>query len=324
MPRDTLTFDLSNRLTFGTYEDALTWIGRKSEIVECEEINTSQVRMFAALVQDANPAYWDEAWARARYGGVLAPPGTLFVWGMSLPWDPVRRARPPLSFPSQVPLPGETLVNASTETEFFRRMHVGDRLRVQHEVVSVSAERKSALGVGHFIRTQTECWNQSDERVASTINVMFRYRSDSAIPRAAAWKSAPSSETDEQLPSITLPVTLTMCVLDAAATRDFFPGHHDRDFARAHNARDVFLNTMFFHGLVDRIATDWAGPEAFVRARRLEMVQPVCVGDTLRSEGRVVRRRRMVSGGDEADIEIRLMTELGIAAVSVLTVQLTG
>ncbi len=122
----------------------------------------------------------------------------------------------------------------------------------------------------------------------------------------------------ERLPEVVMPVTLGLCVLDAAATRDFFPGHHDREYARRQNVRDVYLNTMFFHGLVDRVGGDWAGSEAWLARRRLEMVAPVCVGDTMRTEAQVVRRYHD-NGRWLVEVEVKVLTEHGLGAKALLT-----
>jgi acyl dehydratase len=127
----------------------------------------------------------------------------------------------------------------------------------------------------------------------------------------------------EALPEVRMEVTLRRCALDAAATRDFFPGHHDRDYARSQNVRDVYLNTMFFHGFFDRVGGEWAGPEAWLARRRLDMIAPVCVGDVMRTEGRVLRRYEE-DGRTLADVEIRVFTEKGLCAKAVLTYALPG
>jgi acyl dehydratase len=120
------------------------------------------------------------------------------------------------------------------------------------------------------------------------------------------------------LPVVVMPVTILLCVHDASATRDFFPGHHDRDYAQGQNARDVYLNTMFFHGFVDRVGNDWAGPDAWLLKRRLAMAAPVCVGDTIRTEASVVRR---YEDGPRAlvDLDVRVNTERGLGARAHLT-----
>lgn len=120
------------------------------------------------------------------------------------------------------------------------------------------------------------------------------------------------------LPSVVIPVTILLCVHDASATRDFFPGHHDRDYARGQNVRDVYLNTMFFHGLVDRVGSDWAGPDAWLAKRRLAMLAPVCVGDTIRTEATVTRRYEEGSRG-LVEIEVQVATVRGLGARATLT-----
>jgi acyl dehydratase len=121
----------------------------------------------------------------------------------------------------------------------------------------------------------------------------------------------------QELPSVVLPVTLSRCVMDAAATRDFFPGHHDRDYARSQNARDAYLNTMFFHGFVDRVVTDWAGPTACVRRRTLRMIAPVCSGDTMEARATVIR---CDAAAAVVEVEIRIHTEQGLRATAVVSV----
>ena len=129
------------------------------------------------------------------------------------------------------------------------------------------------------------------------------------------WEDVREGET---LPEVRMPVTLKLCVLDAAATRDFFPGHHDRDYARSQNVADVYLNTMFFHGFVDRVGSDWAGPRAWLARRRLDMVSPVCVGDEMRTEAKVLRRYEE-EGRGLVDVEVRIMTAKGLGAKATLT-----
>ena len=150
--------------------------------------------------------------------------------------------------------------------------------------------------------------------------MLFRYVAEGEASQrsSAAAAAGESVSPDDSLPEVVLPVTLRLCIHDAAATRDYFPGHHDRDYARAQRARDAFLNTMFFHGFVDRVGTDWAGPKATILKRRLRMLAPVCVGDTIRTRSHVLSRRH--EGGREiADVRVEVRTEQGIGAEALLT-----
>ncbi len=46
----------------------------------------------------------------------------------------------------------------------------------------------------------------------------------------------------------------------AIATRDYFPGHHDKDAARELGSPHVFMNILTTNGLAQRYVEDWAGP----------------------------------------------------------------
>jgi uncharacterized OB-fold protein len=78
----------------------------------------------------------------------------------------------------------------------------------------------------------------------------------------------------DELPIWVLPVTPTLIVAGALATRDFQDVHHDRDLAHKKGSKDIFLNINTSLGLMQRYVTDWAGPEALVRALRVRLGAP--------------------------------------------------
>jgi uncharacterized protein len=92
--------------------------------------------------------------------------------------------------------------------------------------------------------------------------------------------------TPGALPELTLLVTPTVVVSTAIATRDYYPVHHDRDFAVRGGSKDIFLNILTTTGLVQRYVTDWAGPEAIVRAISIRLGVPCYAGDTLTFAGK--------------------------------------
>lgn len=91
----------------------------------------------------------------------------------------------------------------------------------------------------------------------------------------------------EELTPLVIDVTPTFVVSTALATRDFQDVHHDRDAAVARGSRDIFLNILTDTGLVQRLVTDWAGPEALVRSVKIKLGVPCYAGDTLTLTGRV-------------------------------------
>ena len=171
--------DLSYQLAFGTYEDALRMVGAKSEPrTAATPVTGARIQLFAAMVHDGNRSYWDVEFARQRWGGLLAPPALLMGWLIPPPWEPPQQgsARPPAaSVVLRVPLPGTTFINAANDVEFLQPIVEGDVLTVVEELVSVSPEKRTRLGVGHFVET-LETYRREDEVVMATCrNTLFRF-----------------------------------------------------------------------------------------------------------------------------------------------------
>lgn len=165
-------------LRFGPYEEAKRMIGTKTEVRFAEvEVNWPMIKYYCALTEDANPSYWDPDFASRQWGGIVAPPGMLMTWSMPIQWRPGGVDPAPL-LATQVPLPGETLINVSTESEYYRPIRVGEHLNFVEELVDVTKEKKTRLGVGHFITTVTTYRNQRGEVVAKNTNVLFRYTTE--------------------------------------------------------------------------------------------------------------------------------------------------
>jgi len=116
--------------------------------------------------------------------------------------------------------------------------------------------------------------------------------------------------TGDELPVFVLPVTTTVIVSGAIASRDFMPAHHDPDFARAQGAPHMFMNILTTNGYVARFVTDWAGPEARLRSIKIRLGAPAIPGKPLRFTGRV---EKVSDESDERVIEVsvRAANDLG-------------
>ncbi|MCV7349016.1 FAS1-like dehydratase domain-containing protein [Mycobacterium parmense] len=150
-------------------------VGAKSEPrTASTAVSAARIQLFASMVRDADPAYWDGEFARRRWGGLLAPPALLIGWLIALPWEPGGGA-PGSSIALRVPLPGTTFINASNDVEFLEPIVEGDLLTVVDELVSVSPEKRTRLGAGHFVET-LETYSRRDQTVvAESRNTLFRF-----------------------------------------------------------------------------------------------------------------------------------------------------
>ena len=137
---------------------------------------------------------------------------------------------------------------------------------------------------------------------------------------AAAPDGAPIAAGD-RLPDLVLDVTATLIAAGAIATRDFMPVHHDRDYANAQGAPDIFMNILSDTGYCSRFLTDWAGPDAMVRRLAIRLGVPVFPGDRLEYTGAVTG---VATDGDEQAVEVafRASTPRGDHVTGTATVTL--
>ncbi|MCZ4586320.1 MULTISPECIES: MaoC/PaaZ C-terminal domain-containing protein [Rhodococcus] len=138
-------------------------------------------------------------------------------------------------------------------------------------------------------------------------------------PRDLTWTDVNKGDI---VPRVSLDITVRRLIVNAGAGWDVFPGHYDRDYARAHGHEDIFANTSLFLSFADRVVTDWAGPRTRIARRALRMSGSVYPGDTLHAEG-IVTGRRQDGGVYLVDLEINLGTDRGPCAQAVATVELT-
>ncbi|WP_046317613.1 MaoC family dehydratase [Mycobacterium sp. UM_Kg1] len=107
---------------------------------------------------------------------------------------------------------------------------------------------------------------------------------------------------DEVTP-MDVPVTATLIVAGAIASRDYMPVHHDREFATRQGSPDIFLNILTTNGLCVKFLHDWAGPEAMVKKLSIRLGVPTFPNDVLHFTGTVTGKS---VGDGEGLIEVSL------------------
>jgi hypothetical protein len=91
----------------------------------------------------------------------------------------------------------------------------------------------------------------------------------------------------DELPSLAIPLTRTLIVSTAIATRDYQDVHHDPSLAVERGSPDIFMNILTTNGFVSRFVTEWAGPSSRISKLSIRLGAPNYPGDTMTFTGSV-------------------------------------
>jgi acyl dehydratase len=94
-------------------------------------------------------------------------------------------------------------------------------------------------------------------------------------------------EIGSELPALAIPLTRTLIVATAIASRDYQDVHHDPEIAQEKGSKDIIMNILTTNGFVGRFVTDWAGPEARIRSVNVRLGAPNYPNDTMTMTGTV-------------------------------------
>jgi acyl dehydratase len=97
-------------------------------------------------------------------------------------------------------------------------------------------------------------------------------------------------EVGDELPALPIPLTRTLIVSTAIASRDYQDVHHDPGLANERGSPDIFMNILSSNGFVGRYVTDWAGPDALLKSVKIRLGAPNYPGDTMTMTGKVTAK----------------------------------
>jgi len=135
-------------------------VGHGGPSVAPDPVNQPMIRHWAAAFEDRNPVYTDpEAAAASRFGGIVAPPLMLQTWTMATPRITGIRERGgspvesggggPIAVLDAAGFVGTLATNSEYEIE--RYVGLGEVLSATTVLESVSEEKQTRLGPGHFL-----------------------------------------------------------------------------------------------------------------------------------------------------------------------------
>jgi len=138
------------------------------------EVERGAIKKFADAVDDPNPLYWDEEYARnSRYGSLIATPG-FFGWpikfarGSTFPQAAEAKdtSEPTVDLRALLAKAGYgRTLDGGMEYEFFCPVRAGDTLAASSRIKDI-IERKGSTGKLAFVIRETTYTNQNGELVA--------------------------------------------------------------------------------------------------------------------------------------------------------------
>jgi len=91
----------------------------------------------------------------------------------------------------------------------------------------------------------------------------------------------------DALPELLIPLSRSVIVSTAIASRDYQDVHHDPSLAVERGSKDIFMNILSTNGFVGRYVTDWSGPGTIIESVAIRLGAPNYPDDTMVFNGEV-------------------------------------
>jgi len=142
-----------------------------------DPVNPAMINNWLEALGDTNPRY--------AAGGV-APPAMTQVWTMRGLHPRAEPDDPLAAMTGALDEAGFTSVVATNCSQTYHRgVRLGERLAVRSRLVEVAGPKRTALGEGWFVTTES-IWYSGDEPVATMVFRVLKFRPDTAPPAASA------------------------------------------------------------------------------------------------------------------------------------------
>ena len=142
----------------GAFEELQAMVGQESELQVCkDDVNKAMIRHWCEAMEDGNPLYTDEAYAKtSKYGGIVAPPQMVQAFSTPPLWPKREDKQDP--FAKAVKRMGDDgyfgIVATTTTQEYLVPMRPGDQLSFKVKLAGLSPEKTTRIGTGHFVTAE--------------------------------------------------------------------------------------------------------------------------------------------------------------------------
>jgi uncharacterized protein len=139
-------------------------------------VNEIMAQFWCEMVEDSNPIYFDEAYARSTWlKGTFAPPPMILIWRMAPVWPPRDEAANPVASLDLDKAGCTATIAVNATQEYHQPLRYGDTLTATTQIASVGEEKTTRLGTGHFVTTLDTYRNQHNQVVGTHSFTLFIY-----------------------------------------------------------------------------------------------------------------------------------------------------
>jgi uncharacterized OB-fold protein/acyl dehydratase len=159
-------------------------------------VNEAMIRHWCDALGDTLPVYTDpSAAAESVHGGVVAPPAMLNVWTMR-GFEPFPAGDPQKAVTDILEEAGYPGVIATNyEQTYPRYLRPGETITAVRHIGAVSDEKRTGLGIGHFVDIVTTFRDDAGALVGTQTMRILKYR---PAVRASAARPKPAINDDTQ------------------------------------------------------------------------------------------------------------------------------
>jgi len=162
------------------FEKLQSMLGQESGPYQANDVvNPAMTRHWCEAMQDGNPLYTDEAYAKnSKFGGVIAPPQMAQTYCLPALWPPDDQEPNILGQLSKMMDDAgyAGVVATTTSHEYFAPMRPGDHISYGLKFMTASEEKKTSLGTGFFLTVEYSYTNQNGELVCKQPFTIFKFK----------------------------------------------------------------------------------------------------------------------------------------------------
>jgi acyl dehydratase len=323
----------TNKKGFFDLTEALSLIGKAKPLTEHEAflaktpVDASELRRYALSVEDANPLWYDDEYAKTtRWKGIIAAPTFVHTCGGGTALF--------VHIPGTDDWPHGSLF-AGSELKFYIPVRVGDRITPTSKLHKVVEKDGNFVGPIAFVTAETTFTNQNNQVVAVWYSTVAKYSTKNAQSKGTymeeelgemfppgfpdmrkgetrARGKKPLYYEDVNVGDLVTPMVRKLTVPQIVATADAAsrisyilpytmpgPGCYWH-YATGESWKIRGLPAPMDEGPIrmaqpSQLMTDWIGDDGWLESLRIEIRHPIFAGDTTTWQGKVTRK--YVEGG---------------------------